>query len=227
MNTTSESRLTRAAGYALIIGSVLAVVFMSHHPSTESSGLVERLKELEAEASLSAWVHGLMMIVIVAWLYGAYGLSARLGMRFALPPLGLILFSLGSLAYVLAALVSGFVVSELGVYFAGLNSEQMQLAPALLRAGWIANQALANAAVIATAMAIAIWSLCLLRLGGRLRVLGMLGLLAAVLPAGLLLTGIFSLHVPGMTAVVLANGLWFVITGVVMIRGKLPSMSES
>ncbi len=226
INDTTR-QLTTAAGYALIIGSILAVVFMSHHPSIAADGLVERLQELKAEAAMAAWVHGLMILVIVAWLYGAWGLSARLGLNRALPPLALILFSLGCLAYMLAALVSGFVVTELGVYYAGGSPEQMQQAPGFLRAGWIANQALANAGLIGTSLAIAMWSLTMLGIGGRLRWLGLLGLLASLMPAVLLLTGHLSLHVTGMTLVVVAGGLWFVITGLVMIRGKLPRVSDS
>ncbi len=221
MHTLSNSRLTTVSGLALIAGALLTVFFMLHHPSTSAGDLAGALDEIGHEAAISAWVHGLLILVLAGIWFGCYGLTRRLGSGHTLPVLGFMLFTLGVFAYMLAALVSGFIVSEIALYFAGAPVAEMQQAGGFLRANWAANQAFANAGLIGTSLGILCWSVAMLLRQSLVRLAGVVGIMVAALPAVLLVTGHLQLHVLGMTIVVVANSIWYLMTGVLMVWGAL------
>lgn len=220
VNTTS-SPLSRASGIALIVGALLTMFFMLHHPSTSSDQLGAALAEIRDEGMLSAWVHGMLMALMVCIWFGTHGLTRALGADRALPILGFMLFSLGTLAYCVAAMVSGFIVPWIGAGFAGSEPETMEQARSLLRLSGVTNQAFANAGLIGTSAGILLWSLSLLARRSSARWLGAAGIAVAAVPAVLLLTGQLRLHVTGMTIVVFADGAWYLLAGWLLLRGRL------
>ena len=221
MNTTPDTQLNQAAGITLMAGAALAVFFMLHHPSTSSSELGAALGEIRDEGAISAWVHGMLILVMVGIWFGAYGLTRRLGAERALPVLGFMFFSLGTLAYCLAAMISGFIVPQIGLRFADAAPDQMQQALGLLRLSGVSNQAFANAGLIGTSLGIMVWSCVLLAQRSITRLTGAFGMAVGVLPAIMLLTGNLTLHLAGMTAVVVAHSTWYLLVGALMVWGPL------
>lgn len=205
--------LNRATGIALIAGSILALAFMLHHPSTSAGDLASALEEISAEGNLSGWVHGLLMVTMTGIWFGTYGLTACLGTSRPLPVFGFMLIGLGTLAYLLAASVSGFIVPAIGADYAGSPAAEMEHARALLDLAGTANQVFASAGVMATAAGILAWSLCLVLRPGSSRWIGVFGIAVSILPALMLLTGHLRLHVTGMTLVVAAHGGWYLLAG--------------
>ncbi len=225
MHTLSNSRLNPVSGLALMAGAVLTIVFMLHHPTTSAGDLSGVLEEIQHEAAVSAWVHGLMIAVLAGIWFGAYGLTVRLDAGRALPSLGYLLFSLGVLAYMLAAVVSGFIVPEIAAHFGGSQAAEMQQAPGFLAAGWAANQAFANAGLIGTSLGILCWSIALLVHQKLARIAGLIGILVGLFPILLLLGGHLRLHITGMTAVVVVNSIWYLMIGALMLWGELKQES--
>jgi len=221
MNSTSGSQLNRLAGMALMGGAALAIFFMMYHPSTSSHELGAALGEMRDEGAVSAWVHGMLILVMVGIWFGTYGFTRRLGAERTLPVLGFMLFGLGTLAYCLAAMVSGFIVPEIGTSYADVSPDQLETARGLLHISGIANQAFARAGLIGTSLGIVVWSLALITRASIVRFVGIFGLAVGLLPAVLLLTGNLTLHLAGMTGVVVANGIWYVLIGYLMIWGPL------
>lgn len=219
MTHTAPHSLHRSAGITWIACGLLSIAFMLHHPSIGSDTLPERLQELSNKAMISAWVHGLLIVLMTGLFYGGVGLSQRLGLQRTLPVLALILFGLGTLAYMLAAIVSGFITPDLGEYF-NRHPEQLASAESLLRAAWAANQAFARAGLIATAAAMTCWSAALCSQPGLRRWVGLAGLLLALIPAALLLTGHLALQVTGMTATVIAVSVWYMLAGFWLMRSR-------
>jgi len=224
MNTQSTAPMTRAAGITWMTGALLMVFFMLHHPSTQSSGLGEALNEIRSEGHLSAWVHGMLIVVMVAIWLGGYGLTQRLGNTRVWPVLGLLLFSLGTLGYVAAAMVSGFIVPQIGEHYAGAAPEAMEQARALLNLSGIANQAFANAGLVGTSAGILCWSLALLPRPGIVKLAAVTGILVGLLPIIMLLAGHLVLHLAGMTGVVVADSAWYLFTGALMVWGPLKNI---
>jgi hypothetical protein len=220
MNASSTGALNRATGIALIAGSILALAFMLHHPSTSAGDLAAALAEISAEGKLSAWVHGLLMVTMTGIWFGTYGLAVCLGTSRPLPVLGFMLFGLGTLAYLLAASVSGFIVPAIGADYAGSPAAEMEHAHALLDLAGTANQVFANAGVIATAAGILAWSISLALRPGSGRWIGVFGIAVSILPALMLLTGHLRLHVTGMTLVVAAHGAWYLLAGWYLAFGQ-------
>lgn len=218
MNSTSTQTMDQAAGIALMAGAVLALVFMLHHPSTAAEDFAAALAELRAEGATARWVHGLLIVVMSGIWFGGYGLSSNLGLNRPLPLLGLLAFSLGTLAYFTAAMVSGFIVPHLGDVYSGSSPERLEHARALLTLTGITNRVFAGAGVVGTATGILAWSLALLPRPGGGRWIGAFGLAAAIVPAALLLSGHLRLHVTGMTLVVAAHGAWYLLAGWHLLR---------
>jgi len=221
MNVKTATSLTRNAGIFWISSALLMVFFMLHHPSTQSSGIGEALSEISSEGHLSAWVHGMLILVMVGIWFGGYGLTGRLGCKRAWPLLGLMLFSLGTLGYILAAMVSGFIVPQIGAQYADAAPEAVEQARALLSLSGIINQAFANAGLVGSSAGILCWSLALVVRPGIVRIAGLIGILAGAVPIAMLLTGHLVLHLTGMTLVVVADSIWYLFTGALMVWGPL------
>ncbi|MDX1555532.1 MAG: hypothetical protein R3212_05850 [Xanthomonadales bacterium] len=226
MTNQASKDINRTAGMVLVTGAVLAIAFMLHHPSTGGDSFAAALAELRDEASLSGWVHGALIVVMSGIWFGGYGLSLDLGIKQPLPALGFLAFTLGTLAYAMAAMFSGFITPHIGDVFAESTPEQMEHARALLSLTGAANQAFANAGLIGTAVGILAWSLALVSSAGLGRWVGIFGVLVSALPAVLLLTGHLVLHITGMTLVVVAHGAWYALGGVLLLRGGVQKTSR-
>jgi hypothetical protein len=221
VNVNQQNSLTRSAGFTLVACAALAIFFMLHHPSTGAHELAQALDEIRDEGAISAWVHGLLILVMVGIWFGAFGLTRMLGTERELTIVAFLFFSLGTLAYCLAAMVSGFIVPAIGARYAGTPGAEMQQALGMLRVSFISNQAFANAGLVGTSAGIFIWSLELGVHKTAYRWLGFVGALAGLVPLVMMVTGNLTLHLAGMTWVVVAQSAWYAMAGVVMLRHRV------
>ena len=216
MNTDYDSKLKLTAAIALLACALVSVVFMFHHPYTEAHTLSERLAEIKAESAISAWVHGVLIAVMLGLTYGLYGVKIHVGERHPLSVFAFICFVFGMLTYALAATISGFISTEIGVIFAETTAEDMQLARRFLQLSWVGNQSLSYMGLISTSVAIFLWSLLLIKKTGFARITGVMGLIAGVLPLSLWIFGSMRLNVSGMHFVVIVDAIWYVIVAIDM-----------
>ena len=207
----SQSRLF---GWALIAAGVLAVVFMLHHPVAEGGNLAERLASMESMRGVASWVHGLLCAVLVVIWAGLMGLSQNLGWHRFAPVCGFVCISAGSLLYIGAAMISGFVVPELAADGSAGAAKSTHQILALL---WHGNQALANAGAVATAAAIGFLSCSMLSRSGLLQWTGGVGVVIAGATLLGLVLGWIALDVRGMTLVTIAHSGWYVLAGLCLL----------
>lgn len=212
MSTASnEAPAGRPYGIALVTGAVLAVALVTHHPTHHGQWLVNAL------------VHGGIIAVLGVFAYGFAGLTGRLGEHSVFGRLGFIAFVFGAAGMIAAALVSGFIVEELikgYVHSAGDERDvDMILRPAIGLCRAI-NQVCAKLGVLATAAALALWSLHLLHVQGS-RAIGAVGVVAGVGLAAAMPLGYLRMNVHGMIAFGLVLAGWSVAVGVQLIRGKI------
>lgn len=207
----------RPAGIVILVGSILSVFAMGHHPSVSGSGAAA-VEELAREAALAGLVHGSLIALMVAMIYGFWVFAERLDLSAGVVRLGTVSYLVGVAAMIGAALISGFVVSGLGARYAGAEPGAIETARHLMAFGHAANQALAKLGVMAMSGAILLWSARLSGRSGTNRVIGWLGVAIGLVPPVLLLSDRLQLDVTGMGAVVIAQGVWNVAIGVQLIR---------
>jgi hypothetical protein len=198
----------RIAGWALILGALLSVFAMAHHPEhVDPNGLV-------------GIVHGAMLVLMTATAFGFAHFALRRGVRRPAILAGLIPYFVGVVADLGAATTNGFIVPALAAHGTALSGRDVFLL------AWEANQALAKLGVFATAAAFALWSFDFLRRPGlEPRIVGGLGLVAALGPAILLATGTTDMHVGGAFIAYAAFALWGLVVGLHLVRGRLGELA--
>jgi len=194
----------RSAGIALIAAAATSMLAMAHHPTSFRAGATIGI------------VHGVMILVVGAMLYGFSHFSRRRGLERPAVLAGLVAYGIGAAAAIGAAVINGFVAPALPGHGAPGHQDLFAFA-------WAANQALAGMAVVAMGAAYALWSLDLLRTN---RLLAALGLLAGGVPAVLLVGGWIDMHLQAAILVYAAQVLWAALVGWLMLRGGLDAPSN-
>ncbi|HEY6986562.1 MAG TPA: hypothetical protein VH375_10810 [Rhodanobacteraceae bacterium] len=215
----AASSEARNAGIALIATTLLAIVMMAHHPTAGSHDSAALAQQIRDTATLSRVVHGVLIAVIVAQLYVFLIFSERIGGLRGLPRAGLFAYAVGAMAMTGAALISGFLVSDLAAHYADMPADHAATFADLALFAMTGNQVLAKLGVLAMSAGILAWSIALLRTREN-RWLAFVGLLASLVPAVALLAGAIRLNVGGMMIVVLCQAAWNVAAGVFLIRAK-------
>ena len=222
--STASPNATRSAGIILFVVTLLAVAFMAHHPTVgHAPDLGHAIERVGALSHASAIVHGAL---IATMLVTAYCLSMFVALRGADRPLvrsGAIAYAAGVVLMIGAALVSGFVVTDVATLMPHDTATDQQVTRQLLILCGILNQACANGAAVALSAGILLWSIELLRPrhGGDRRmelVAGALGLVAGAVPVVALPAGAIHLDVHGMMLVVLLWSAWQLAVAGWMIR---------
>jgi hypothetical protein len=95
----------RNAGILLVAATILAVAAMAHHPSVTSPNIAQAIEQIARMSDLSAWVHGVMIGVLLALLYVFTEFAWRRGITLPLVRAGLIAYIVGVLAMIGAAMI--------------------------------------------------------------------------------------------------------------------------
>jgi hypothetical protein len=218
MPDTAAARVdARIAGIALIAATLLSVVMMAHHPTAGTHDHAALAADIASKTTPSRIVHGVLIALIVVELFAFTTFAMRIAWRSAARA-GFVAYAVGAGAMIGAALVSGFIVSDLALHYAGA-ADAAAFAD-FARVCMAANQALAKLGTIATSAGIVLWSIALLREPGTGRWLAWAGFVAGLAPAIALLAGAIRLDVHGMTLVVIGQAAWNLAAGVALIRAR-------
>ncbi len=205
------------AGGILIMSSLLALLFMTHHPTLGDSGYVSISDELAAEASLNSFVHGAMIVIVLGYYFGMSQLSETLGAARASVSAGKIAFATATVMMIGAPLASGFIIPAIAERLAE-NEEALRAQ--IIFAGTV-NHVLAKGGSAFYGAGIFLLSAALFARSGLTKVIAALGFVVGPAIALGVLSGVISLGVTGMTIVIAIMGVWFVAVGLQMIRGKI------
>ena len=226
MTTTDlriDDRSARTAGIVLIAASLLSILLMAHHPTAGTHDHAALAADLAGSANLSRFVHGGLIALIAAQIFAFTIFVTRIDSGRSAARAGLVAYAIGAGAMIGAALISGFVVSDLAERYA--DGTDADLFVQLARFAMTGNQALAKLGVVAMSAAIVLWAIAFMH-RRRGHWLAIVGLLAGVLPAAALALGFIRLNVTGMMLVVVAETAWNLAAGVYLIRSK-PEVSAS
>lgn len=206
----------RICGWTLVVAALLSVAGMLHHPTGGGHGMaaVQNLAQIGGAAN---GVHGFLMIVLGALVFGFSGLTGQLGWQAPAARAAFVAYAMGAMAMLGAAVINGFAFTKVANGFLARGSSDPMLIDAILSALWAISETWAQVAVGAQAIAIALWALALWT---RNRPLAMLGAVTAI-PAFAAMVGLFALDVHAYLMVVVAQAVWTVGAGVALIRDRV------
>ena len=203
----------KRAGQALILGILLPLVILGMHPTAH---------DLTADASnhmtaINHFVHGVALASQPVILFGLLGLSAYLGWS-DLATGAFILYALSVVSMATAALMSGFVTSDLVAATRDPTSPVASQSFALLAYSHYINQAFAKLAIVAAGVAIIMWSVE----GRRSRRFPATTLLAGAVAGAILCVGVLwgrlVLDVRGIIFATALQALWMVLVAARLLR---------
>jgi hypothetical protein len=194
----------RSGGLALILGTAALIVVMALHPTGHQ--MASAGSAFAALALLNVLVHSLAILALPVLFFGALAWTRIAQTR--LSTVALVLYGFALVAGMGAALMSGFVAPDALRQLAHATTPQSQeLWRALARYSGVLNQAFARVLAVGAAAAIVCWSASI---KGWLRWYGIVSGAAAILLAG---SGMLRLDVHGFGAVMILQGIWFMVVG--------------
>jgi hypothetical protein len=207
----------RLGGIALIVGAVSGMITMSLHPVAGAHPITPA--QFEKLATLMIGVHVLAIAGVPFSFLGALALMRRLDSPGRLAIAGLVIYSLGLVAVMIAPAMSGLVGTEIlrHIVARAADSEQWRT---LMAYNFLINQAFAKIFVVASCSAVALWSLTIVKSRVLPVAIGIYGLLLGPVVVIALFSGALSLDVHGFGLVVFSQAIWFIVAGILLLRSK-------
>ncbi|MES1156526.1 MAG: hypothetical protein ABUL73_01990 [Alphaproteobacteria bacterium] len=216
---------SKGAAYApaivLIVGGVLTLAAMLHHPTMgHQANASDAAATMTRLAPMLALVHGMLIALLIALLYGVAAFAQRRGLERPLTMAGLVAFASGLFAMLPAPVLDGFVLSQYASAAHANPDAMMATFPAIMTFGGMMLLAFAKLGTVLISVGIVLFSIGLMHDRGAARWFGLVGVLT-VLPAAIAVpTGLIDLNAHGMTLITAAWSVWFVGLGVLMLCGR-------
>jgi hypothetical protein len=208
------------AGIVILACGALAVFAMAHHPSVEAHTPAQVIAEIGKIGPVNHAVHGAMIAIIAALLFGFTVFSMRRGLAKEAVLGGLIAQAIGTTATIVAAMTSGFVISGIAARYATASPKGLEFAAQAIGVGAGVVQLFGKLGVIGMTVAIVLWSIDLVRSPGSIRLTGVLGFAAGALAVAIV---VFGGHLTPQTLGVIVAGqaIWYCAVGALLIRRVL------
>jgi hypothetical protein len=205
----------RIFGGALIV-SVVGLLITAHIHPTGFHGAASA-DAMEHVMRVNVGAHALALVSIWLSLIGLIGLSRHLGIGRPEIIAAMAAYVMAVMAAMSAAIVSGFIMTELARSTIGADESARAGAQLLSTYSHHLNGAYAKVHVAASSLAILLWSVAMLRARFS-RVLPFVGFISLVPPAMVLFSGRFHMDVHDLLHVVIAQGVWLAWSGVLLLR---------
>lgn len=212
-------RRLRFAGTVLIVEALMSIATMLFHPEVTQSTAMGAIAQIVDHSTSARWVHGLMMVFIVLNYFAISEYAELLRRRGASPNLGLVFYIFGAMAFLLAATISGFMMTTLAERYSELSISAQESFLHTGRALGAANQAFAKSGTIAYGVTAFAWGVVLVRYRGFARIVGVAGVVAGAPVALGILLGM-RLDVLGMTAVTVMLAAWYVSIAIDLLKAS-------
>jgi len=212
----------RVSGLALIAGSLATILTLSLHPSGPIAP-----ERIESVARMLIAVHALALASLPFLFMGAFGMSRRLALAGRLPMVALVLYAFALVSVMNAAVADGLVSPHILREFVNATPATRDgWRMALRYNGWL-DEAFAQVYVVASSLAILLWSAAMLssavsssmvtpRSGAPTRGVGIYGCFLAPVILIAMFSGLFSRAPHALAMVVLGEALWFIAVGALL-----------
>lgn len=213
----------RVSGLALIAGSAGMIITMSLHPTGHDLFAPGQLAPM---AHLAIAVHTLALMSMPVMFLGALGLSQHLGARERFSVTALVAYGFAMVAGMNAAVFSGLVAPGL--------ARNIQTSEATASEAWriafhyngALNQGFAIVLVVASSLAILLWSVSMFRGAVLSQGVAIYGCFLGPVTVIAVLSGHLRLDVHGFGMVVLGQSVWLIIVGVLLCKVKAREFDE-
>lgn len=206
------------SGTLLILGALTGVFALGLHPTAHDLLEPEGLSRM---AQLNALVHGTAIAGVPMVFVGLLGLARRLAPSELTTP-ALVTFATGGVAVVCAAVMSGFVATPVIARIVAADPATRVTYEALLTYTSLLNQGFAKVFVVASSVAIVLWSVAILRSGRLQRAAGIAGAVVGGLVLIAFLTRQVRLDIHGFGLITFAQSAWLIWIGVLLLRRAPP-----
>jgi len=211
----------RVAGFVIVASAVLALGAIARHPTVGAArGSADVLAQVAALSTADEVVHGALIVLIGGLLFGFTVFSQRCGLHRGFVVFGMIGFAVASAGMIGAALIDGFLIPALASRYAGASPQSIDTALHVIAAAAAAIQILSKFAIAVTAVAVASWSVGLVRSTGTLRTAGFVGLASAVVSVVILIST-RHLNPHSLGIIVGLQSIWYATIGILLMRGDL------
>jgi hypothetical protein len=194
----------RISGLAMMAGSVGVLVTLVLHPSER--GLFDPA-QVESIGRTMVIVHSLALVSLPLWFFGAFGLSRRIDHWLGVA--GLIVYGFALAAMMNALVIDGLVTPGLARAIANATADNATGWKIALNHNAFLDQAFMSVFLVASSVAIALWSAAIVRSAALARVLGIFG---CVLGPGTIiaqLTGLLGKNPHMFFLAVIGQAIWF------------------
>ena len=206
-NRSSTTLASRVAGIVLAACSLVTIAAISHHPVVRARRGADVIAGIVAAGSADRAVHGTLLVIVLGMLF-ALGIYTLQRSRLHLCVTAWMAFCAGSGALVAAVLIDGFFVPGFAQRYLGVSPDALAPALTVLNASAVAIQVLSAFGFIAMSGGMLLWSVDLVLDRGFERVVGLLGIVAAIAVIGLIaFAGTLNPH--SLTIVVATQALWY------------------
>jgi hypothetical protein len=204
---------------AVIIATcaVVAILAVAQHPVAASHAAAQAIPEMVRLAPMDRTIHGILIAVMAALLFGFSVFSARVGFDRQTTIAGLTAYALGVGAVIGAGLIDGFIVPDIALRYVGVSPGDIKSAVPLLHLCSIAIQNLTKFGFIAMSAAIAAWSLGLVSSAGVRRATGVVGFCSAGLTIAILAYA-HTLNPHFLVIIVFVQAIWYLAIAALLLR---------
>jgi hypothetical protein len=176
-------------GAALIVGSLGAVITMTFHPTGHD--LLGQTDEIaRRNEMITVAMHSLALFSSPLLLFGFFGFSRRLGLDSPLVSAALIAYLVCVFGGITAAIINGLVAPSITRQILTADKNAEQVLRLILMNNTLLNQAFTKVYIVASSLAIILWSLRIIRNSGFAQIVAVLGCLIG----SVTLLGLFSGH---------------------------------
>jgi hypothetical protein len=210
------------AGVIIAVCAAVTILALSHHPTlAHREGPAAAIADIVRFASTDRIVHGVMIAVMSALLFALCVFSVRRDLRDQTVLGALVAFALGAGALIGAAIIDGFVIPSIAAGYAAAPPAVLPVAAGLLRLCGAAIQAASEVGIAAIAVAILLWSIGLVRSTGVVRLSGVVGIVAAVLTAAVVVSGGGGLTPHLLVGMAIGQAVWYFTIAALLVRGRV------
>jgi hypothetical protein len=190
---------------------------MAFHPTAHDllaqADQIARRNEMIAVAT-----HSLALVSFPTLFFGFLGLSRRLGWDRPLVSAALVSYGVGAVAVMCAVVFSGLVGPILTRQMLEADQSTKQLLHLVFSYNGQLNQAFAKVFVVASSLAVILWSIALLSSGRFALIIGFIGCILGLISLAAFLSGHLRLDVHGFGLFVFGQSVWTILLGVFLCR---------
>lgn len=209
-----EKQFYKSSGISLITGSLLIIATMGLHPT---GGSIEYI--IKITKSITA-THSLAIFSLPLLFFGFYGLTNALLDKWKLAKLALIIMGFGLIAAMFAALINGLTLPYFLGKYENSIAENADMLKLIINYGFAINKPLDYIFIIATCLAITIYSLLIVSSNKLPKWIGYFGISLILFAIIGLLTGFVFSNLIGFQIFIFGIATWFLATGISLIKSK-------